>query len=505
MVNSRGLRIAGVDKWRVMTETPKSTNFDWKTRRRAVKNIECGIAALVSSEPSQETTLEDISQVPPKEPCIYSTLPLPIESNLPVYLHATFALDGDRKALHLEGHGQQLDERLNTALFEVHLSKLYLHFLEDLGANANEDALRFWPHDSPQKGSCSVGLFAAFWKQVPKSSQRLFPKVSLARNSRIVTVEHSTFNDAVFNFYENHKTKHLEPLLVGLGLNLIQPLPSKITGRLQNMSNANGLTQAMLRELFSANENKAHLEKAIELDSCVLDTLLEFALEIYDNPAQLNGCYFLQLADGNLGTIKLHQGTGEIDYYEATTEEIALFPFASSILISSTKFRTIKRALDGTASNVARLQPVHVQKLLSMRQSDSISTPWLTKFWVYWKRSTNTSEAMLEDLPVYLAHTKQGIEYVKGSELRAQPAVVSPNQDDHQKLCKKFPGLWQFDSAFMPTSLASQESSFSEPASFFRFIRALKILCPGIEFGRFVKTYLDNDDMEVLYSTPQVL
>ena len=62
------------------------------------------------------------------------------------------------------------------------LPKLYLSFLDDIGARIPRDVINFWPQSTPPKRSCSETICSSFWMELPKSSRRLFPKAQPSSN-----------------------------------------------------------------------------------------------------------------------------------------------------------------------------------------------------------------------------------------------------------------------------------------------------------------------------------
>jgi hypothetical protein len=93
--------------------------------------------------------------------------------------------------------------------------------------------------------------------------------------------------------------------------------------------------------------------------------------------------------------------------------------------------------------------------------------------------------------------------YATPVEFQQLPAVVEPSIFEHQQLCGKIPGLYRFNTKFMPKYLMKNEISFQNDASFYRFVRALRKLAELADFsgvGIFVKTYLDEADIKVIFS-----
>lgn len=94
---------SGTDKWWVAIEDllPEADRLP-DASRRVMKNVECGIAALISSKSTSSpgaTTLKAIQSR------MFNALPLPMSSELPVHIHATFSLSGDRQSIAIDEEG----------------------------------------------------------------------------------------------------------------------------------------------------------------------------------------------------------------------------------------------------------------------------------------------------------------------------------------------------------------------------------------------------------------
>src|SRR5205814_220727 len=98
LIAENGKPLTGKDNWRVaivdQVEVPDDLTYRHK---RTMKYTECGIAALVCSK--LDAGADNISE---PEPRIFTSLPLPFPSGLPVNIHATFLTSGDRQAIAIE-------------------------------------------------------------------------------------------------------------------------------------------------------------------------------------------------------------------------------------------------------------------------------------------------------------------------------------------------------------------------------------------------------------------
>jgi sacsin len=516
-----GTPIAGKDKWWVVVEDliDKIEHLPYRQDRK-MKNVECGIAALVSSTGS----LSDPNIKEPLKPRIFSTLPLPILSDLPVYIHATFSLTGDRRSLCIDEYRRELgaaapsansnqfhpetgESRWNTYLLEEALPELYLAFLESLGREIGHSIFDFWPQDEPPKGSRCKSLFSSFWRELPNSSHYLFPKAEVSPGSihrrppRLFDIQHATFD-----FLEPTQSNILASLLLRLDVNLVRNVPIEITSHLKNLPNANTVSGPMLRKIFKSEKGRTHLMTTLT-DKTVLKTLLSCLMADKEGLGDLGGCHIVPLADGTLGTLSTcdFNSTGQF-YYLATTKEIELFNFASSILVPlkfSTSFGTI---LERKEFRLERLDLTHISTLLQRRPSSDLDLPnetWLTEFWAFWNKnpvkSTPLSTHGVCSFNVFQASRDSLKISVKLSDIDKLPAVVEPSDEAHRHLCDKIPGLYRYDGGLMPKWFQVEEDSFLAWPSFCRLIRAICHLANerGIEVNSFVRSCLGPSDLEV--------
>lgn len=507
-----GHQATGKDKWWVAVEDlqPKTDHLPYSPGR-VMKNVECGVAGLVSTK--FDTIIPEIASLKAINPCMFSTLPLPISSDLPVCIHATFSLSGDRQSLIVDEHGLETHgSKWNRYLLQSALPELYLSFLDDIGRHVRQDVPRFWPQEDPPRRSCSELLCSCFWKELPKSSGRFFPKAQpvsiLGQRQPPVLFD---IHQATFDFLPKNHSDMLAPLLLSLDVNLVRNIPKYIARHLKELSEVNSVTGQLLRKLFKSEKSRLRLQEERSKNSHILEHLLDQLIPVGGDLGELDGCHVIPLADGTMGTLKLlTPSVTPLYYYFASEDEKKLFDFASELLVSPGFSKRFEKILSCGKFNVERLRLRHVCKLLERRTAPTGVNPeadeWLAEFWDYWNKSSEdiapSSKIVIDDLPeVFRAiYNTTGL-YLKPSYLPFLPAVVEPSIPEHLQLCGKFPGLWRLNNKFMPKTLKESESSFSKSASFFRFIRALRTLATedGGKLGGFVKKHLAIDDLKVLY------
>lgn len=437
---------------------------------------------------------------------MFNILPLPINSDLPVHVHATFSLSGDRQSITVDEYGQQSHSVTNRYFLETALPKLYLQLLHEvlheLGKTQSQlEVFRYWPQETPPKGSPAESLCNSFWQELPRSSQRVFPKTFLAKEARKrQATEQLTINESVFDFLQKSHSDTLLPLLIALDVKLVRTFPVEVKKRLENIKSIRTVSGRFLRELFrSENSGKCLLEQ-MRQNSDLYGQLIRKMTPPTSEQSELNGCYVLPLADGTMTALQNIEPNFQPTIYYVTSEKpIELFQFASKLLLDSTVVNTLKPIIESKAFNLEKLQLRHVKKLLELKPKIMIpnreNDKWLNEFWKFWNADPDsflsTSNLADFDYPIFRA-TRNGIDrYASPSDLETAPAIISPSGDTHRQMCDSIPDLWIFDPKFMPQTLALKEESLNKDISFFRLIRALGMVRKNVAVSTFVTSHLD--------------
>ena len=505
-----GTQITGKDKWWVAIEDlhPAADHLP-DSSRRVMKNVECGLAALISS--TSDGRDRNIIPPGPIQSRMFNTLPLPISSDLPIHIHATFLLSGDRQSIAVDEYGiQSHGSEWNRYLLQDALPKLYLLFLDDIGTQVRQGVFDFWPQEEPPKRSCAELLCASFWKELPGSSRRLFPKAQLTMGLRQRrAAELFDINQAVFDFLPKSESEVLAALLISLEVKLVRHIPTEVAKHLKEVQpKVKSVAGPMLRELFKSDRSRICLLKELVENPLILEVLFRQLIPADAN--DLDGCHILPLADGSLATLKYvdPNDAQSSKYYVASEKELKLFEFASKYLVTSSTGATLGPILESGKFNLTRLRLSHIRKLLEMRPVVSTPNPeaerWLTEFWKFWNGNIDSSllSSNIDNFGVKIFRaTRDGVgTYATPVEFHQLAAVVEPSIFEHQRLCDKIPGLYRFNTEFMPKSLMDNEKSFYKDISFYRFVQALRVLAGHSEVGTFVETHLDPADVKVIIS-----
>jgi sacsin len=477
------------DQWWVYKEVDQSLEpvpIHLRERlSRVRKNVECGIAALISCLRSSGT--KDLPRPIPK---IFSSLPLPIPSNLPVHIHATFQLSGDRRSLSTGGElAETSGSDWNKWLLEDKVTRAYFNSLEGLARRMGAEVYRFWPHGYFGKGELAP-LIESFWNTLPSIDFPMYPGVESPEDvSKVMTK-----SEAIFNLFPPIKSEVLDPFLKDLVPNLVTSIPATLVPRFKGMP-FKCVCRKMLRDLLKTAEAKEWLRKAPQagVSRAILNEILSELISINAEKDELDdlvGCALIPLENSSLGELQLLQaGNRTRCYYIVDEFEFNIFSFAQCLIVPQTFRYTegLQELVKQGRFNIKALQLCHVRDLLSLRQSSSkIDDPatdeWLSKFWSYWNRPNLSVEVPIIEADLFAGQPLLKSRYMGTSvyrsfdELDTLPCVIDPTDETHRVLCQGVTGLHIFRPDFMPHSISKAEASLSDSRSFERFINALSKL-----------------------------
>ncbi|KAM0180824.1 hypothetical protein ACHAPF_002117 [Botrytis cinerea] len=481
--------IATEDKWWIYSMIEETPSSEYQSRLR--KNVEYGIAALVQSENQQETKKLDLPT-----PRLFSTLPLPEASNLPVHIHAAFSLSGDRNTLIAGGESSEAEgSKWNSWLLEEKLAYAYFTFLEGLAQKIGSNVFQFWPRRYPENGNRLELLCKSFWEKLPHSSARLFP-----RRVAVPGATNMNMSETVFDLLQPQFSKQIAPVLEQLVPNLSPNFPAHISIGIESIDVAKSMDHSSLRELFKSKGASDCLQKVMVGDPYLIGNVLRELIPIGDfsseELAELDGCRLLPLADGTLGQLTKNQSPMPPNtryYYTVTKEELMIFDFAKSLEIfppNVDPYDRIGEIVRKKKFNVMELTVSHVPELLSMKSQGSrvvneVTDSWLKCFWTYWnKLSSSTVEDLSQksktfcSLPLFKAKCDGVWGYYTMSEMAALPTVIEASKMSHKELYDCIPGLYRIKQELMPESIAAAEKSLDYHEALGRLVNALSMLAP---------------------------
>jgi len=501
--NAPNCKFSASYQWRIANsevDTP-TPSLPTSSHSRVFKKVECGVAALINTELGDNSSRAELAKCPTIIPKIFSALPLPLDSKLPVHIHATFSLSGDRRSLVIGEDGSETHAAWNNHLLQESLPELYLELLEDLTESHPNQVLNFWPRTLSFTGNCTLHLFNSFKEKLYTSPRRLYLQL---QNDKLSPRRRLTFQESVFQLNAAIDLGSITPLVLSLGVPLVDNLPAAVSNALSKDERAERVTETSLRKLFTTAKSRKLLQEVLSRMPPVFNHLLKLVLS-RDRLEEFHSCCFIRLENEELGVLKCRtklKNPEIIDYFIVTQIESKLFDFAHKILVSNTHWEPINAICNEDTFNVDKLKLIHLPELFKHYDaSQTLDRKWLERFWTYWNSRINQqSEARssLENLPVCLVKCGGTEQNARLSDLDSRAAVINPQELSHQAICDKFGLLHRFDHEFVPKDLAEQERSFFNGRAFYRFIKALHQLCPsGQSFGQYVTSKLSQNEHHV--------
>ncbi|ERF72113.1 hypothetical protein EPUS_02904 [Endocarpon pusillum Z07020] len=520
--------------WRVIVDVLDPQEDLQDRHKRRMKYVECGIAELV---PSADKA---ISPLQPLASRFFNCLPLKFESNLPVHIHATFLLSGDRQNITIEESSQDSGSKWNKWLLEKRLPRVYLQFLEDIGRKIGHDVYNYFPTGTSGREQLSDLIRVSFWKEIRSSSYRLFPVVNAAEEvtklrsrgrSNRIPPNLVTFEAALFDTLDTQKSNALRPILSNCLNNLVCP-PWRLRGHFKTTPEGpqiKVLTPAIVRGVLRSTRARELVEKTKQMDKDFLDVLLSYIVPTTtDEVVELDGCPILPLADGGLGTLSLRSRmSSDKVYFVADAECQRLFSFAASLFCGNeTRYASfVGKILDSGLLNLKTLAEGDVSTVLGLKGSwapGPASEKWLVYFWDYINSITVSMEAAIEpkeaylnslqQFPLLLVRTHGGKAAINSLHYFWNNACVVQSAIREQvNLLADFKGLGIVDSRTLPASTRRAEKSLLDLASINRLIRSLKLLAgkEGKTLKEFVRATVKEENIKtfrnIIASHPQLL
>ena len=538
--------ISRYDEWRVALSDVNEGPMDiQKPGKASIKITECGIAACLRyDQPMDDNSRWDsvarnITIGSTKvEHHVYCKLPVTAISGLPISLHASFAVTGDRKTIAIDGDSDFAV--WNRWILTNPMTELWTSFLKDLAIRFGPDAFKFWPHISSNSPlSVSKMLTESFYTSLFKhhQSDQLFPLIERSdfevnndpgsNNLRKKMIragrslhEAVSLVDADFSTLSISKSALLHPLLLKLPLNIVRPpiylwnsidrsaedFELRVLGleTLSSVLKEASVTETLQHHIRSIGDHQEQLK----FYKAFLELLVpsEYIGELEKYKA-LHGCHIVPRPDLNLPlgrlSFDLLEGADWHLLVDDTTHTVLRFAndaFAHSKIIlgeAPNPSRDPLSILSTAGANIRRLKLLDVGLLLarpdsplSVIQSGKKQTEWLKGLWQY----LNTQLLVKDDrqpsnlIDAIVADSLSGLRLLKltnfedsitSQEFEEGSFVLRPSSDQQQKLCNDIHWLRQVDPDFVPTSFARMEASLNRVPAFARFVEALRRAFPS--------------------------
>lgn len=325
--------------WRVgMTDIEEAPDTIGNPGRRANKITECGLAAceeVIGNLPGRKAQLK---QEKPKQR-MFCTLPTLSTSDLPVSIHASFAITGDRKTIPFESYEKESAiKSWNRWLLTKCIPEFYIDFLKDLAPKLGEKAFDYWPSSTIATPVDSFGKIVteAFYSQLASkeydtyqlyplidthgSIEKLTPLKSRAGGKARKLSRVASLKSAQFDVLPNPVSDALRPLFTKICANLVDAPPALW----RHMREANIHHQAMVLDakyictLFQEESNCVILQDFVQSfkDSKRQDEVTEMLLRVAvpntsletSEPIEIvNNCRIVPKLDQTFGTVRFRE------------------------------------------------------------------------------------------------------------------------------------------------------------------------------------------------------
>ena len=523
--NPLGRIVSTTERWWRAIEDVHDAPIEFQHRHsRSMKHVECGIAALVPQ--NDEATKSGLD---PLKSRFFNCLPLKFESTLPVHIHATFLLSGDRQNIATEETSQDAGAEWNNWLLKQKLPGVYFRFLEDIGRKIGQDVYNYFPTRSNQRSDMLSDLIrASFWQEIKSSGCRLFPIIKISQAPTVPMIKARahreapnlvTFECAIFDVLAKQTSSALRLLLCNCLGNLVCP-PVQVTSHIKHVAGDKILSPALVRGLLKSPEARKHVERSKQIDKGFLNILLSFIMPTTTAElAELDGCPVLPLANGELGTLSLMStdvGARKVKmYYSANAECHDLLASASSLFSAIEGYeKFVAKILNFGQFNLKNLERGDISSvLLGFKESwpqEWASETWIVRFWKYMNSTSHSNNEAaktdvldwdsLKQFPLLLLRHHGGqTSFMSLHHIQSQPVVMSSTVQEHMDLLAGFRGLGIIDSSTVPESIRHAEKSLFDLASLNRFLKSIRILAArdGKNLTEFVRVNVGKRNIVV--------
>lgn len=424
--------------WRVGRQTiDEAPEGIQKPGQGADKVTECGLAACVEKN--------GLPHVPPgMEQRVFCTLPTSSSSGLPVAVHASFAITGDRKSIPFEDSERETPvKKWNRWLLQECIPDFYVEFLKDGAPRLGQKCFDFWPSLVMSTIDRSIGglVYKAFWALLARpeyESYQLYPLVDTlepaqgstplktrARGNARKVSKVASLKSAQFDVLHRTVSRKLRPLFSRLCPNLVQPSPTiwRCMADAKIDQQATALVPAYLGILFKDPANCSILEEYVRSlpDESERDEVAEMLLRIVIPDASIpskrsidsiHGCRIVPKLDQTLGTIRFRKEKSDLFPHRdllflSTDKEVELFRNAD-LMIRPNLFRKVDGKITSSEglsagvkalrnplrdllvelSNIREVGIADVHRFLdhvdpSSALVSSGASDWITQFWSY--------------------------------------------------------------------------------------------------------------------------
>ncbi|KAF7320872.1 BTB domain-containing protein [Mycena chlorophos] len=391
---------------------------------------------------------------------IFSTLPLPMMSTLPVHLNASFILTPDRRNVRLDEYAES---KYNRWLLGELAPPLYLFLLEDLlrtGARLGNAA--WWPGNVTTQDAVSQVLVDAFYSasQLGSTKRRICASPLDSQQFRPSDV-----------LLGGNEPAAISKVLAAVDTSIIVRLPPKVQERAASTMKA--LTPAVVaKELKDRSRTLSTLFLKGEISTRDVQGVVDYLAE--DSTSNLDGLTLLPLANGKLAAFKTG-GSPAYHVWKATTDRELFKPeFLVAPDFNPTKVTTgLNVVKDFSYTSMETLIKEHF-KPATDRQLPPAEEQWVKVFWAEFTHFGLPAETKFTTFPM-VPTTRQGY-YVSLAHCWTTTVILISNSEPYflaNVLTQLGMSVVNRDSKELPKALREQLRSYTA-FSFDRILQYLK-------------------------------
>ncbi|KAJ7471857.1 hypothetical protein FB451DRAFT_1251196 [Mycena latifolia] len=350
---------------------------------------------------------------------LFSTLPLPMTTTLPVHLTASFILTPDRRHIRLDDYNNP-ESKYNRWLLSVVAPPLYLFLLEDLlRTQAQLGNEVWWPGNTSQQDTVSKQLVDAFYSTHLASTKRrvcasVFDAVQKFRPSDVLL--------------GGNEPTPVSKILALLNTPHIVRLPPKIRDRCASAMKTVD-PAFVVSEIKQKTRSLVSLFSSGQVSTRDIQSLTNFLAE--DNATSFVGLPLLPLADGKLVVLQV---SGSTNYYvwKPTYPDRVLF--RSEFFVHS-EFVADKFLDKGL--NVTKLTFTAVESLIKEHKFSEVAEKgmkpeeekWVTTFWAEYPHFGLPAETKFSSFP--LVRTTLPGHYVSLDKCWTNSVILTSNSEPY--------------------------------------------------------------------------
>ncbi|KAL0575885.1 hypothetical protein V5O48_006085 [Marasmius crinis-equi] len=392
--------------------------LELRQNRRIRSPIVVGLAAEVTGN-------QKVTDQPSENMHLFSTLPLPVASHLPVHLTAPFILSPDRRNIRLESNYDKLEAQFNRWLLSDLAPNLYYFLLEELVVRHHEAGLRWWPRRTDE-GLISKTVVESLYQSLATTPRRVFM-------TNLLPLRPLLPSEAIISGREPSVITDLLSVLETRNRVVFNTKDKDSFGRWDGIVRM--VDGALVRsEILRAKTTFLHWMNSAVAKTIRLETLIRFILSpsSQSDVSQLKDLPLIPLANGGLGSF----GTPVTYYFLPTSSPkshatfLELFP--SGRLIDQAF--SLWSCLLGKGLNISELSPSAVRDLLrgKIPEGDCQEVTRQEAYYIeiFWKIFSDLPTDTIKELTTFTLFPTTAGTYLSAAYYRNPSVIVATSFDE---------------------------------------------------------------------------